>query len=275
MIALNNEIIVKIKSLFPNLTKSEKRIAMFVDDHFSQISYMSINDLASQCEIGESTIMRFCKRLGYSGFYEFKQKVVIELQHNEEKNRKDDNKTISDIEMMFKETLQLSNEIQIQKAAQMIIESQNIYLFGVGFSGLSAQASQIRLTSLGYKAVATSEAYSQIVLANVIREGDLAIGISISGENTTTMECLNLARMNGAKIISITNHEKSSITLLSNVVLLTAGQELGKEGSTLITEMSQFIVLEQLFAKLHEMDLDRIKSMNDKIYYFINGENND
>ena len=78
--------------------------------------------------------------------------------------------------------------------------------------------------------------------------------------------------MNRAKIISFTNHEKSSLAMLSDVTLLTAGKDLGREGSTLITEMSQFIVLEQLFEKLHEMDKERIEEMNYKVSYFINGE---
>lgn len=270
---MNNDIIVKIKSLYPNFTKSEKKVAFYVNDHFNQISYLNINDLAAQCEVGETTIMRFCKRLGYSGYYEFKQRVVVEIQRGEiNSHGKYDSKALSDIENMFNETVQLSHQASLEKAAQLIIDSQNIYLYGSGFSGLSAQAAQVRLTSFGYKATAINENYLQILSAHVMNENDLAIGFSISGENENTVENLNLARMNRAKIISFTNHEKSSLAMLSDVTLLTAGKDLGREGSTLITEMSQFIVLEQLFEKLHEMDKERIEEMNYKVSYFINGE---
>lgn len=34
---MNNEIIIKIKSLFPDLTKSEKRVALYVNEHFHQL----------------------------------------------------------------------------------------------------------------------------------------------------------------------------------------------------------------------------------------------
>ena len=69
---MNNEIILKLKSLYPDLTRSEKKIALYVSEHLSQMTYLSIGDLAGQCDVGETTILRFCKRLGFSGYYEFK-----------------------------------------------------------------------------------------------------------------------------------------------------------------------------------------------------------
>jgi DNA-binding MurR/RpiR family transcriptional regulator len=103
-------------------------------------------------------------------------------------------------------------------------------------------------------------------------EKDLAIGFSISGENTSTVESMQLVKENAAKIISLTNHEQSSLAKLSDLVLLTAGKEMGREGSTLVTEMSQLIVLEILFEKLHELDKERIEKINYKVSYYIRGE---
>ena len=53
---------------------------------------------------------------------------------------------------------------------------------------------------------------------------------------------------------------------------MTAGIEMGREGSTLVTEMSQFINLEMLFEKLHELDKEKIEDMNYKVSYYIRGE---
>ena len=62
----------------------------------------------------------------------------------------------------------------------------------------------------------------------------------------------------------------SSITKVSDVVVITAGKAIGKEGSTLITEMSQLFVLEQIFNRLREIDKDRITGMNIKVHKSIN-----
>ena len=103
-------------------------------------------------------------------------------------------------------------------------------------------------------------------------QNDIALGLSISGENSSTIESIALAKQNGSKIIAITNYEESSLAKMGDIVLLTAGQEMGREGSTLVTEMSQLIVLEALFEKLHQLDKERIDQMNYKVSYYIRGE---
>lgn len=269
---MNNEIIIKIKSLFPDLTKSEKKVALFVNEHMNQILYLSISDLANQCDVGETTILRFCKRLGFSGYYEFKQQAILQIQKSESNEKLMSHSTLKSIDTMMKETVQLLDDKKLEIAAKMIINSQTIYLFGSGFSGLTASAAQVRLTSLGYKAVVAKDKYLKILCANTMNENDLAIGFSISGENHSTIESMKLVKGNKAKIISLTNHEESSLAKLSDLILLTSGKEMGREGSTLVTEMSQFIVLEMLFEKLHQIDKERIENINYKVSCYIRGE---
>ena len=269
---MNNEIITKIKSLFPDLTKSEKRVALYINEHFQQILYLSIGDLASQCEVGETTILRFCKRLGFSGYYEFKQQAILQNEKSEKDDVGEKSQTLKSIHTMIQETTQLIDEHQLEETAKMILSSETIYVFGNGFSGLTAKAARMRFTSFGYKCIVADDKYLQILSANMMGEKDIALGLSISGENSSTIESIDLAKRNGTKIIAITNHEESSLAKLGDVVLLTAGQEMGREGSTLVTEMSQFIVLEALFEKLHELDKERIEEMNYKVSYYIRGE---
>ena len=139
---MNNEIIIKIKSLFPDLTKSEKRVALYVNEHFHQIIYLSIGDLASQCEVGETTILRFCKHLGFSGYYEFKQQAILQIEKDGQQNTGHQNKTLGNIHTMVQETTQLLDDNKLTETAQIIIHSQTIYVFGSGFSGLTAKAVQ-------------------------------------------------------------------------------------------------------------------------------------
>ncbi|MGL5153251.1 MAG: MurR/RpiR family transcriptional regulator [Clostridium sp.] len=271
----NIEILTKIKTLYESLTNKEKKVAEFILTNHKQASYMGVADFSKECDVAEATIFRFCKKLGYSGYHEFKQLLVEEIQNiSDEKNDYSINKAHKDINTMIKDTLQLSSHEKINRVAKLIMESNNIYLYGVGFSGLSAIGSQIRLSSMGYKAFAITEQYLQLLSANTIKRGDLAIGFSISGRNKSTVENLTLAKENGASIVSFTNYDKSPITEVSDITLLTAGKELGEEGSTLITEMSQLFVLEQIFNRLHELDDDRISSLNSRIHLYIKSELN-
>ena len=135
---MNNEIILRIKSLFPDFTKSEKKVALYMSQHMPQITYLSIGDLANQCEVGETTILRFCKRLGFSGYYELKQQVILEIQKNEEEIHQNLPTTLNRIHTMVEETTQLLDKEKMRQTVSMIMNSQTIYMFGSGFSvGLS------------------------------------------------------------------------------------------------------------------------------------------
>lgn len=272
VLSMNNEIILKIKSLFPDLTKSEKKVALYVNQHLSQMTYLSIGDLANQCDVGETTILRFCKRLGYSGYYELKQQIILQIQKNDQEIQQKLPTTINRIYTMVNETTQLIDRVKVKETVKLIMECQTIYMFGSGFSGLTALAAQMRFASLGYRAIAARENYLKVLYANMITKNDLAVGFSISGEDTSTIETIKLAKNNGTKIIVITNHEESTLAKLGDIILLTSGKEIGKEGSTLVTEMSQFIVLEVLFEILREMDKENIDKMNYKVFDYINKE---
>lgn len=260
-------IITNVKSLFSALTKKEKVVGQYLLDNPLEVSYMNINELSSKLSVGETTILRFCKKIGFSGYHELRNQLAIEIK-GEKKHVKEDciSNAYNQIVEMIDDTLNLSEYKEINRAASMIKNSDTAFLFGIGFSGLSAAGAQIRLNSMGQKAFSNSDNYIQILTANIVTTQDVAIGLSISGETKATIDALKLAKKSGARTICITNNRMSSITKVSDVVVITAGRAIGKEGSTLITEMSQLFVLEQIFNRLREIDKERINGMNLKVH---------
>ncbi|MBC5628160.1 MurR/RpiR family transcriptional regulator [Clostridium sp. NSJ-6] len=267
----NISVLTNVKSLFSVLTKKEKIVGQYLLDNFMEVSYMNINELSNKLSIGETTILRFCKKIGFSGYHEFRNKLASEIK-GEKKSLKEGciSNTYNQIVEMMDDTLNLSDYKEINRAASMIKNSDTVFLFGIGFSGLSAVGAQIRLNSMGHKAFSNPDNYIQILTANLASNKDIVVGFSISGETKATIDILKLAKKNGSKTICITNNRMSSITKVSDVVVITAGKAIGKEGSTLITEMSQLFVLEQIFNRLREIDKDRITGMNIKVHKSIN-----
>ena len=54
-------------------TKTEKKVIDgILNIPSSEIIYLSISDLESRLNVAEATLVRFCKKLGYNGFQEFK-----------------------------------------------------------------------------------------------------------------------------------------------------------------------------------------------------------
>jgi glucosamine--fructose-6-phosphate aminotransferase (isomerizing) len=86
----------------------------------------------------------------------------------------------------------------------------------------------------------------------VLRENDLVIGITQSGETADTLAAMRLAREGGAKVLAITNVMGSQATRDSDAVLFTrAGLEIGVAATK--TFVSQVAVMYLLGLRLAEL----------------------
>lgn len=66
-----------IYETYPKFTKTEMKIADFIMTD-PDISNLSLSDLALQLQVGEASILRFCRKLKFYGFQDFKFTYVLE-----------------------------------------------------------------------------------------------------------------------------------------------------------------------------------------------------
>lgn len=58
----------RIHSEYDNLTKSEKKIADYILVRDSEIVYETSSEIVNKVKVGEGTLNRFCKKIGYSDY---------------------------------------------------------------------------------------------------------------------------------------------------------------------------------------------------------------
>lgn len=63
---------LKIKSLYNGLSTKEQNIADYILENPISVAQNSISDLSAELNVAVSTLFQFAKKLGYSGFREFK-----------------------------------------------------------------------------------------------------------------------------------------------------------------------------------------------------------
>src|SRR5437016_3270920 len=71
--------LIRIKTASEGLKPAERTIADFVLGGPGDVIHMSISQLAKRSQVGESTIMRFCRAIGFSGYQEFKLRLAQDL----------------------------------------------------------------------------------------------------------------------------------------------------------------------------------------------------
>ncbi len=70
--------ISRINEKFNKMSKSHKKLATFVIDHYEQAAFMTAAKLGKAVGISEATVVRFAYALEYAGYPEF-QEALSEL----------------------------------------------------------------------------------------------------------------------------------------------------------------------------------------------------
>ncbi|WP_254660820.1 MurR/RpiR family transcriptional regulator [Bacillus sp. FJAT-27225] len=268
---------LKIKSYYNSLTKTEKKAADYIVANLTAIIYCSVTELAEKAEVGETTVLRLCRKIGFTGFQDFKLALAQEsvmMAAEEETEQSIISKTTARHLKILEESRKLLEEEQVEKAVQTILSSKNNFFFGVGSSGLTAQQAVNIFTRIGIKCDAKQDSHFQAMSASLLEEDDCAIGISVSGSTKDTIRNLEIAKKAGAIIISITSNRKSPITKLADIVLLTSSKEGPFEGSSIVSQIAQLSIIDILYSAIMNKKEDMAqtvrkvtaKAVTDKMY---------
>ncbi|PLR95950.1 MurR/RpiR family transcriptional regulator [Bacillus sp. T33-2] len=251
-----------INSYYPSLTKSEQKVANVVLEQMDKVIYYSVTDLADVAEVGETTVLRFCRKIGLKGYQEFKLAIAKDLpsQMQEEPENQVFSLT-SSIAMHTKnaidETVNMMDEATLQKVIDLLAGAASVYFFGVGTSGLTALDAKNRLLRIGRRTDAVIDPHMQAMTAATLGPDDVVVGFSVSGSTKDTIDSLQIARDNGVKVVAITYYARSPVTKVADHVLLSGGKESPLEGGSLAAKISQLFVIDLICTGL---------AMQDKIY---------
>lgn len=253
----SNQVILKIRSTYPSFTKSEKKVADTVLAAPHEVIYLSIGDLSAKCEVAETTVVRFCRRIGFSGFQDFKLNLALEMVEPEKSIHESisfDDQVEDIMEKIAAEnmaaianTTQLLDAGEVERTVEAILKARRIEFYGVGASGYTALDAKYKFMRLGLQVDANLDVHIQAISAANLKKGDVAVGISYSGSTKDTVETCRIARNAGAAVISITNFAKSPITSLSDHVLLTSAKETPLRSGALTSKIAQLHVLDILY----------------------------
>lgn len=284
MIQEMGKTLLNIRSHLNGLTKTEQKAAQYILENAQDVIYYSVTELAEKADVGETTVLRLCRKLKFQGFQDFKlslaQDLVKPTDHlhkevtDEDDSRTLNHKIIATHIQTLEQTRELINPDQLAMAIDALIQAEHIYFFGVGSSGLTAEQAAHSFIRIGKRSYAKIDTHFQAVDAALMDKGDVAVGISISGSTKDTIENLQIARKTGAKIIAITSNARSPITKVADIVLLMVARENPLQGSSLAAKISQLAIIDilnvavSLQAKENALKYREItaKATSDKLY---------
>ena len=183
--------LLHIESIYPTLTPAERRVADEVVRNPHHVVHWSITELAKRAGVSDATVVKFCKRLGYKGFQEFKillaQDVAVRpFLAQGEVEPGNDVRTIK--EKIFQanitalqNTVQVLDDEALEAAVEALVKAREIHFYGLGPSGIAALDAEQKFSRIGRRASAVVDTHMQITRAVMLQPGDVVIGISASG----------------------------------------------------------------------------------------------
>ena len=213
-----------------NLNDSQKKIADYIINDPSRIIHQTSKEVSETLNLSEATIVRFCQKLGFKGYRDFRIKLAQDhvadaSQPVPEGISRDDSsldviKKVMQIECEdIKFTSNMLNENVILEVLDLISNCKNLAFFGVGSSALVASTAKEHFLHYGKPCFSESEGLSQIILANTLNPGDVAFAFSISGASLTPIKALEIATKRGAHTICMTQNISSPLAKLSEHII--------------------------------------------------------
>lgn len=265
MITTDNTIL-HLKSTYPEMRPSEQRLADTILKDPARIVHLSITELASEANVSDATIVKFCKRLGYKGFPEFKillaQDVAMKTSPIYGQVERDD--TVKAVtEKIFQanitalqDTVQVLDSEAMHQAVEMLAKAGDIHFYGMGASGLVALDAEQKFSRIGLRAAAFVDGHAQLTRASLLQSGDVAVGISYSGSTDEIIAALRTARSTGAFTLAITNYSASKVVEVSDLVLLTASEEDILRCGAISSRIAQLSIIDALFVSVALVDFE-------------------
>ncbi|QJD86039.1 MurR/RpiR family transcriptional regulator [Cohnella herbarum] len=246
--------LLMISSVYSSLSKAEKKVADAVLSNPEEAVLATVTDLAEQAGVGETSVIRFCRTLGFRGYHEFKLSVAQNLVDRPSSlsdaviDQADDMMTVARKvsmyhETMLKNTIELLGEDSLGLAVDLMLAANKIYVYGVGSSGITALDLHYRLMRTGFNVEAHRDSHIIAMSASLLKKGDLVFVISTSGSTRDLVDPVKEAKENGASVICMTSHYRSPIVAYADLVLLVPSREMPTEGGALSTKFMQIHML--------------------------------
>lgn len=267
---------VRLKEAMNTFSSMEQRVAAFIMGFPTEVSNMSIDELAKACNTSVSSVVRLCKSANYNGYKDFLRALSTDLAINQNKEV-----TYRDIQpgdsvksiirnvcmshmQAIENTLSVLDTTQMQKAVNVIGKAKRIDFYGIGTSGIVAMDAHNKFVRIGKISMSSADPHQQILTAALLAKGDVAVLISYSGDTRDILELADVVKRTPATLISITRYSKNELSQKADICLYCSSSELLTRSGAMGSRISSMTVIDVLYTAVTSNQYQGVKEYLDK-----------
>src|SRR5438067_584432 len=266
-------VLVRVRAGLPEFTGALRRVAEQVLGDPAAAARATIVELAERSGTSPATVTRFCRALGFEGYAELRLGIAgetgraarqagwsvdigREIQPDDSLERVLHQIMAADARALS-DTSALLDLKAVDQAADAIAASTRVDIYGISGSALVGAEMQLCLHRIGLAAWSWTDVHNGLASAALLGPGDVALGVSHSGQTRETIEMLAEAASGGATTIALTSFPRSPLAEVADIVLLHAMQATTFRPDALSGRHPQLLVLELLYIAVAQRTHDR------------------
>lgn len=273
VVLTSDSVLVRVRAQLPEFTGAIRRVAEQVLNDPSGAARATIVELAERSNTSPATVTRFCRALGFEGYADLRLGIAgetgraaraagwtvdigREIQPTDPLERVLNQIMGADTRALH-DTAALLDLAEVEKAADAIAAASRVDIYGASGSALVGAEMQFSLHRIGVAAWAWTDVHNGLASSALLRPGDVALGISHSGETRETIEMIAEAGSHGATTIVLTSFPRSPIAELADIVLLTSTHATTFRPDALSARHPQLVVLDLLYIAVAQRTHER------------------
>ena len=254
---LRDNILSLIRAKYNVLSAVQQKVADYVLANPQEVILFSLNDLASACDVSETTIFRFLRKLDYSSYQVFRigiaqeiagEKPALAIREIEPSDSPAEmmRKVVESTVVSIQDSLQVIKPSEVEKLSRLILQAARVVIIGVGASAAIAQDAHHKMLRLAINAVFCNDPHIMNILCNHLSSDDLLLVVSHSGESREILDAVEFAADCGCKISAVTSYPRSTLSRKSDCVLISSSQETHYRSDAMVSRIIQLVIIDMV-----------------------------
>ena len=202
-----------------NFTNNEKIIADYILGNLNEVQSLSAESLAKKSFTSKASVIRLCRKLNIDGYRAFQRQLERELNEmykiqgllgKEPVSARTSYEEIVSViptlyERVIGDTRLNLDPATMKKIIRRLKEARKIEIYGVGISHTIAKLTSFKFMALGIECEAYDGINEHYIIASRKGKEDLAIIISLSGNNPYMIRIAKYLKKRGVYVVGIGN----------------------------------------------------------------------
>ncbi|GAB2611859.1 MurR/RpiR family transcriptional regulator [Novilysobacter erysipheiresistens] len=260
--------LLKIRAGRDQMSAIERRIADFILDNAQLLRDYSSQQLANALGISQSSVVKFCQKLGFKGYPDLKYSVgeaIARADNGDDATRPDadgeqpNGDPALELWRCKSEAQEVTRSINppeaVEAVATAIADAGNrgkVFIIGLGEDDIHARAFALRLSLLGILTVHNFDTAHMTASVSAAHGGDVLLVFSEHGKQPALCQIGRLFRERGGTVVTVTRHSANPLRAHADLSLLVSAHDDRAHIEPLLYHSALQHLLDRVFVLLCE-----------------------